>query len=102
MRYGTPVVFVKENEKHYDPDYGERSKSETIRVNKYANLKQMIAERQQTVFGDVRPNRFIVRLQRSYKASYDYVELNGKRCTVDTERCPSDKQSLVVVQNGGN
>ena len=32
MRYGTPVVFVKENEKHYDPDSGEWIKSETVRV----------------------------------------------------------------------
>ena len=98
MRYGTPVIFVKENEKHYDPDSGE-IKSETVRVKKYANVTHMSAERQQAVFGDVRSNRLIVRLQRAYRSAYDYVELNGKRCTVDTERCPSDKQSLVVIQN---
>ena len=41
MRYGTPVVFVKENEKHYDPDSGEWIKSETVRVKKYANVTHM-------------------------------------------------------------
>ena len=101
MRYGTPVVFVRENEKHYDPDSGEWTKSETVRVKKYANVTHMSAERQQAVFGDVRSNRFIVRLQRAYRPSYDYVELNGKRCTVESERCPSDKQSLVVIQYVG-
>lgn len=102
MRYGTPVIFVKENEKHYDPDSGEWIKGEIVRTRKYANVTHMGVERQQAVFGDVKSNRFIVRLQRAYTAAYDYMELDGKRCTVDTERCPSDKQSLVVIQNVGN
>ena len=101
MRYGTPVIFVKENEKHYDPDSGEWIKGKTVRTKKYVNVTHMAAERQQAVFGDVKSNRFIVRLQRAYTEAYDYVELAGKRCTVDTERCPSDKQSLVVIQNVG-
>lgn len=102
MRYDTPVIFVKENEKHYDPDSGMWIGDETVRIKKYANVTHMGAERQQAVFGDVKANRYIVRLQRAYTDDYDYIELNGKRCTVDTERCPNNKQSLVVIQNVGD
>ena len=63
-------------------------------------MTHMSAERQQKVFGDVKANRYIIRLQREYIDSYDYIEMDGKNYTVDTERFPSDKQSLVVIQNG--
>ena len=63
-------------------------------------MTHMSAECQQKVFGDVKANRYIIRLQREYIDSYDYIEMDGKNYTVDTERFPSDKQSLVVIQNG--
>lgn len=102
MRYDKPVYFVKVSQKQYDPDSGEWKNGEPVKTKKYANVTHMGAERQQAVFGDVRSNRLVVRLQRAYTEPYDFIELNGKRCTVDTERCPSDKQSLVVMENGEN
>lgn len=102
MRYDTPVIFVKDTGKRYDPDSGEWIKGEPVRVKKYANVTHMGVERQQAVFGDVRADRFILRLQRVYRQPYDFIELDGKRCAVDTERCPSDRQGLVVIRNGGD
>lgn len=102
MRYDTPLFFVQNNEKQYDPDTGEWSKGEPLKTKRWANVTHMGAERQQAVFGDVKANRFILRLQRVFTESYDSIEMNGKTYTVDTERCPGDKQSLVVIQNGGN
>lgn len=102
MRYNNPIYFVKQGKKEYDPDTGEWIQGEVVKVKRFANVTHMSAERQQAIFGDVKANRFILRLQRPYKAAYDFIELDGKRCTVDTERCPSDKQSLVVIENVGN
>lgn len=102
MRYGTPLFFVKNTDKHYDPDAGEWIQGERIKTKRRANVTHMSAERQQAVFGDVRPDRFVVRLQRVYTEDYDFIEMDGKTYTVDTERCPSNKQSLVVSEDGGN
>ena len=102
MRYITPLFFVQETEKRYDPDSGEWTGGEPIRTKRRANVTHMGAERQQAVFGDVRSNRFVVRLQRAFAKPYDYIEMGGKTYTVDTGRCPGDKHSLVVIENVGN
>lgn len=100
MRFDVPISFVKETDKHYDPVAGEWIQGEPVRTKKYANVTHMGAERQQAVFGDVKANRLVVRLQRVYKAPYDYIEITGKLYRADTERLPGDTQSLVVMQNG--
>lgn len=35
-----------------------------------------------------------------FKGAFDAVEIDGVRYLADTERYPSDRQSLVVVKNG--
>ena len=54
------------------------------------------------MFGDVKPNRYVVRLQRAFDRSFDYIEMEGKAYTVDTDRYPTDRCSFVVTENGGN
>lgn len=102
MRYITALFFVKKPEKQYDPDSGEWSAGEPVKTKRRANITHMGAERQRVLFGDVCSNRFVVRLQRAYSGQYDYIEIGGKTYTVDTERCPSNKQSLVVIENVGD
>ena len=100
MRYDTPVFFVCAGEKEYDPDAGEWLEASESRTKRWANVTHMSAERQQAVFGDIRSDRYIIRLRRPFKGVFDAVEMNGIRYIADTERYPSDKQSLVVVRNG--
>ncbi len=102
MRYNIPLFFVKEGRKQYDPDLGIWTTGESVRTKKYGNITHMSAERQRAVFGDVKSDRYVVRLQRAYTKAYDFIEIDGKVYTVDTERCQSSKQSLVVTENGGN
>lgn len=102
MRYATPLFFVKKGQKKYDPDSGTWTEGAPVRTKKYANVTHMSAERQQAVFGDVCADRFIARLQRAYTKDYDCIEINGERYTVDTKRTPGDRQSLVVMKNGGD
>ena len=99
MRYNTPVVFVKKEDKVYDPDSGIWKWDET-RTKKYANVTDMGAQRQQAVFGDVKSSRKVVRLQREYNEDFDYVEINGEKYWPDNEKLPSGRQSLVVIKDG--
>ena len=100
MRYDTPIFFVKETDKHYDPEVGEWIQGEPVRTKKYANVTHMGVERQQAVFGDVKANRLVIRLQRPFTGVYDFIEIGEKVYHTDTERLPSDTQSLGVMQSG--
>lgn len=100
MRYDAPVFFVCAGEKEYDPDAGEWKAEAESRTKRWANVTHMSAERQQAVFGDIRSDRYIIRLRRPFKASFDAVEIDGVRYLADTERYPSDRQSLVVMKSG--
>ena len=102
MRYNTPIIFVKSGRKEYDPDNGIWNEEKSIREKKYANVTHMNSERQKAVFGDVKPNRYAIRLQRAFDRPYDYIEMEGKAYTVDTDRYPTDRCSFVVTENGGN
>lgn len=98
MRFNIPLFFVKEATKQYDPDSGLWIAGESIRTKKYGNMTHMSAERQRAVFGDVKSDRYIIRLQRAYTKAYDYIEVGRNRYIVDVERCPHSKQSLMVTK----
>ena len=102
MRYNTPVIFVRSGEKQYDPDSGEWIKGKDIKDKKYANLTHMSAERQRTVFGDVKSDRRVIRLQRAYPYQYDHIEINGERYELEKALDAAVGQSMAVVKYGGN
>lgn len=100
MRYNTPLFFVCAGKQEYDPDAGEWKAEAESRVKRWANVTHMSAERQQTVFGNIRSGRYVIRLRRPFKGTFDAIEIDGVRYLADTERYPSGRQSLVVVKNG--
>lgn len=100
MRYNTPIYFVKNVNKHYDTELGDWIQGSTSKTLKRANVTDMSATRQSTIFGDVSSGRLVVRLQQAYTDSYDYIEINDKTYQVETKRVPSNSQSLVVIENG--
>jgi len=99
MRYDTPVFFVNEGSKVYDPDTGEWNTSGSAEVKRWANVTDMGAARQQEVFGDVKSSRLVVRLLHSYTAAYDHVRIGTESYYTDTEHLPDDKHSLVVMRD---
>jgi hypothetical protein len=100
VRYDTPVFFVTNGTKTYDPDKGSWSLSNPSESKQWANITNMGAQRQQEVFGDVKSLRRVIRLQRAYMSKYDYIRIGNNKFHIDTEHLPIDKQSLVVIQDG--
>lgn len=100
MRFDTPIYFVSTGGKSYDPVSGEWAVGEMEKVQRYANITHMGAQRQQAVFGDVRSDRLVVRIQRAYTVAYDHVEIAGKSYQMEKDKMPSDKEALVVVRYG--
>ena len=101
MRYDTPVFFVKEPDKHYDPVAGEWIQGEPVRTKKYANVTHMGAERQQAVFGDYKKQRKVVRLLHPYMKQWDYLYLDGDPNTkyqFASNTALRQKQSLIVEE----
>lgn len=102
MRYNIPVIFVRSGERQYDPDSGEWINGKDIKDKKYANVTHMSSERQRKVFGDVKSDRRIIRLQRAYKYQYDHIEINGERYELERTLDATVGQSMAVVKYGGN
>lgn len=67
MRYNTPLFFVCAGKKEYDPDAGEWKVEAESRVKRWANVTHMSVERQQAVFGDIRSDRYVIRLRDRLK-----------------------------------
>ena len=99
MRYGKPVFFVKDGRKAYDPDTGTWSNTTSDETMRMANVTDMGADKQQVVFGDVSPNRKIIRMRYPYTDSYSSVRIGSDSYTVESNKCPTDKQSLTVKKN---
>ena len=100
MRYDTPIQFVSDGSKVYDPDTGTWNQSGTIRVKRMANVTHTSAQRQQAVFGDVKATRYTVRLQRPYTAKYTFIQIGTNKYYPEMERLPADTESITVVKHG--
>ncbi|MDD3230028.1 MAG: hypothetical protein PHY23_10835 [Oscillospiraceae bacterium] len=100
MRYDTPVFFVSDSDRRYDPDSGAWSGDVPGEVKRWANVSHVSAERQQVVFGDVRGDRFVVRLQRPYTAGFSSVRIGSDLFYPERVRLPVDAMCITVVSNG--
>lgn len=99
MRYDKPVYFVKIKNRHYDPDAGIWEESGTERQRRWANITEMGVERQQTLFGNVKLDRKVVRVYTPYQGEYDHIEINGENYFLEL-MIPGKHPVLVVSKNG--
>lgn len=82
MRYDGRATFVKLSAGGYDPALGREVDGAVLSSTTLpADLNPMGQEVQQAVFGNINPDRWVVRLQRPHKSEYTHVVLNGKKYT---------------------
>lgn len=79
MRYDGRVTFIKLGAKNYNPDTGkEEYTSEVVVATLPADINYLGLENQQAIFGNVRDDRLIVRLQRPFNSEFTHANINGK------------------------
>ena len=86
MRCDVEVTFVKEGSEVYDPKTGDYITSEPVSTGKWANVSDLGTDRKAMLFGTIKENTKVVRLQGVYKDSFDYIEVENVKYAVTDDK----------------
>lgn len=98
MRYDTPIFFQLIKQSEYDPKSGDYADGEPIETKVYANVTDTATETKQLVYGDIKRNSKVVRLQQQYKETFNRIRIGDVQYGVDYERRLRVKQVFVVSE----
>lgn len=98
MRYDTPIYFQLIRQGIYDPKTGDYADGDPVETKVYANVTDISAERMKLLYGDVKRNSKVIRLQQHYTKTYNRIRIGDKQYGVDDERKLRTKHVLVVSE----
>lgn len=101
MRYDTQVFFQHVTPGMYDSatgNYGPETVTETMR---YASVTDAGTDTILQLYGELRQNVCIVRIQGHYDQIYSYIRIGEKRYRVDVSRRLRAKQTFIVSEVQG-
>ncbi len=97
MRYDKTVYFCSES-KTYDTETGDYVKGGTARDPKSASVMDTRTETLRLVYGEIRQDSYTIQLQNHYTNSFDYIEYDGKKYSVDFRRRLRNKETFIVSE----
>ncbi len=77
MRFDKRITFVTDGESRYDPVVGDWVEGEKVKKTVPCNFSPMKIDRKKELFGEIDTQIEVVRLQKPYNATFDYIEING-------------------------
>lgn len=98
MRYDTPIYFQLIQQGMYDPKTGDYADSDSVETKVYANVTDTSTDTKQILYGDIKRNSKVIRLQQHYTKTYNRIRIDEKQYIVDFERKLRTKQILVVSE----
>lgn len=102
MRYDTPIYFRNIIKGKYDSKTGNYDDDIVEETTVYASVSDTGSEMLKLVYGTVKQDSKIIRLQSIYKGVYDSIRIGSSIFKVGYEKKLRTKQVLIVseVQNG--
>lgn len=83
MRFNKRITFVSLGEgERYDPVTGGWIEAEAIKVTKPCNFSSLGMSRRKELFGDIKEEVTVARLQNVYNGDFSHVEANGYKYKV--------------------
>lgn len=98
MRYDTPVYFQLIKQGVYDPKTGDYADDEPVETKIFADVTDTGSDVKQILYGDIKRNSKVIRLQQHYTKTYNRIRIGEKQYIVDFERKLRTKQILVVSE----
>ena len=98
MRYDTPIYFQLIRQGIYDPKTGDYADSDPVETKVYAYVTDTSTDTKQILYGDIKRNSKVIRLQQHYTKTYNRIRIDEKQYIVDFERKLRTKQILVVSE----
>lgn len=98
MRYDTPVYFQRIRSGEYDADTGNYQPDTVTENKRYADITDAGADTLRIVYGEIKQDSRVIRLQRHYKEPFDRIRIGDKVYTADYCRELRSKQTFVVSE----
>lgn len=98
MRYDTPICFQLIRQGMYDPKTGDYADSDPVETKVYADVTDLSAESMKLLYGEIKRNSKVIRLQQHYTKTYNRIRIGDKQYGVDDERRLRTKHVLVVSE----
>lgn len=98
MRYDTPIYFQLIRQGIYDPKTGDYADGDPVETKVYADVTDTSTDTKQILYGDIKRNSKVIRLQQHYTKTYNRIRIDEKQYIVDFERKLRTKQILVVSE----
>lgn len=98
MRYDTPIYFQLIRQGIYDPKTGDYADSDPVETKVYADVTDTSTDTKQILYGDIKRNSKVVRLQQHYTRTYNRIRIGDKQYGVDDERKLRTKHVLIVSE----
>ncbi len=70
MRYDTPIYFQLIRQGIYDPKTGDYADSDPAETKVYADVTDTSTDTKQILYGDIKRNSKVIRLQQHYTKTY--------------------------------
>lgn len=98
MRYDTPIYFQLIRQGIYDPKTGDYADSDPVETKVYADVTDTSTDIKQILYGDIKRNSKVIRLQQHYTRTYNRIRIGDKQYGVDDERKLRTKHVLIVSE----
>ena len=96
MRFDTPIYFQRILSGEYDTATGNYLEDTVTEAQKWACVTDVGAQTQHIVFGELREDSLILRLQTPYTEAFDRIRIGDNFYAVDVKRNLRFKQVFVV------
>lgn len=98
MRNDTPIYFQLIRQGIYDPKTGDYADSDPVETKVYADVTDTSTDTKQILYGDIKRNSKVIRLQQHYTRTYNRIRIGDKQYGVDDERKLRTKHVLIVSE----
>lgn len=97
MRADTKVYFVRQGKPtRLDNSVANFEVGTATKTAMYANVSRMDEERVVMIFGDAKVKAFTVRILKPLKETFQWVEIDGKRYSIERVSTVKNKQVYIV------
>lgn len=97
MRFDTPVYF-QTIESTYDPATGNYGEDTITEVKKNASVSDTGDEVLRLIYGELKQDSLVIRLQNHYTAPFDRIRIGNKKYAVDKARRLRVKHVFIVSE----
>lgn len=98
MRFDIPIFFQQVTRGDYDSTTGNYGEDTIDETKKYARVTNASVETLNLIYGELKQDSYVVRLQNHYDEPFSYIRIGRRRYRVDYSRKQKVKHIFVISE----